>query len=247
MKRVFPAIAILISLSLFGLIYFQFLWLTTAKKTKEKQLRENIFLATSEAAEKLMENKSDFLSENKNANLIFPNEKIKMEIIRPSVIQRFTKEEINAIIRKTFDKRLLDGVPFEFAVSDNSITGDQIQSDQFFKYFIDSLHNTNVAIPLIPSAGSAYENLTKEEFLVVIVPNQGAIVFKEIAWFIIWSIIFTIIITTAFFLTIRALLKQKKLSEIKSDFINNTFMNQHYIRISYIAKLRFVYRSNFHN
>ena len=80
MKRVFPAIAILISLSLFGLIYFQFLWLTTAKKTKEKQLRENIFLATSEAAEKLMENKSDFLSENKNANLIFPNEKIKMEI-----------------------------------------------------------------------------------------------------------------------------------------------------------------------
>jgi len=221
MKRVFPAIAILISLSLFGLIYFQFLWLTTAKKTKEKQLRENIFLATSEAAEKLMENKSDFLSENKNANLIFPNEKIKMEIIRPSVIQRFTKEEINAIIRKTFDKRLLDGVSFEFAVSDNSITGDQIQSDQFFKYFIDSLHNTNVAIPLIPSAGSAYENLTKEEFLVVIVPNQGAIVFKEIAWFIIWSIIFTIIITTAFFLTIRALLKQKKLSEIKSDFINN--------------------------
>jgi two-component system phosphate regulon sensor histidine kinase PhoR len=35
------------------------------------------------------------------------------------------------------------------------------------------------------------------------------------------AILFTIIITTAFFLTIRTLLKQKKLSEIKSDFINN--------------------------
>jgi two-component system phosphate regulon sensor histidine kinase PhoR len=40
-------------------------------------------------------------------------------------------------------------------------------------------------------------------------------------WFIIGSILFTLIIITAFFLTIRALLRQKKLSEIKSDFINN--------------------------
>ena len=35
------------------------------------------------------------------------------------------------------------------------------------------------------------------------------------------SVLFTVIITTAFFITIRTLLKQKKLSEIKSDFINN--------------------------
>jgi two-component system phosphate regulon sensor histidine kinase PhoR len=38
---------------------------------------------------------------------------------------------------------------------------------------------------------------------------------------IIGAIIFTAIIMSAFFITIRALLKQKKLSEIKSDFINN--------------------------
>jgi two-component system phosphate regulon sensor histidine kinase PhoR len=40
-------------------------------------------------------------------------------------------------------------------------------------------------------------------------------------WFIIGAVVFTIIIITAFFLTVRALLRQKKLSEIKSDFINN--------------------------
>jgi two-component system phosphate regulon sensor histidine kinase PhoR len=40
-------------------------------------------------------------------------------------------------------------------------------------------------------------------------------------WFILGAILFTLIITTAFFITIRTLLKQKKLSEIKSDFINN--------------------------
>jgi two-component system phosphate regulon sensor histidine kinase PhoR len=35
------------------------------------------------------------------------------------------------------------------------------------------------------------------------------------------AILFTIIILAAFYLTLRALLRQKKLSEIKSDFINN--------------------------
>jgi len=221
MKRIFPAIAVLITLSLMGLIYFQFVWLTSAHKTKEKQLRENIFLATSDAAEKLMEDKSDFLSFNKNSRNQFSSEKMKMEILRPSVIQRFTKDEISAIIRKSMNIHMLEDVPFEFAVSDNSIVGDQVQSDNFFKYFIDSTHNTNVALPLLPPPGSSFENLAKEEFLVVIVPHQNQIVFKEILWFIIGSILFTLIIITAFFLTIRALLRQKKLSEIKSDFINN--------------------------
>ena len=40
-------------------------------------------------------------------------------------------------------------------------------------------------------------------------------------WFIIGAIIFTLIIITAFFLTLRTLFVQKKLGEIKSDFINN--------------------------
>ncbi len=221
MKKVFPIITILILLSLLGLIFFQVLWLTTARKTKEKQLRDNIFLATSEAAEKLMEEKTGFIGMGRKTDILFPNDKMKLELLRPSVLQRFSKDEIAAIIRKAMDKHFLEDIPFEFAVSDNSLTGDQVQSDNFFKYFIDSAHNTNVALPLQPPPGSNFENLTKEEFLVVIVPHQKAIIFREIFWFIVGTILFTIIITTAFFLTIRALLRQKKLSEIKSDFINN--------------------------
>ena len=35
------------------------------------------------------------------------------------------------------------------------------------------------------------------------------------------AVVFTIIIITAFYLTVRTMLRQKKLSEIKNDFINN--------------------------
>jgi two-component system phosphate regulon sensor histidine kinase PhoR len=221
MKKIFPIIIVLISLSLLGLIYFQFIWLTTAKETKEKQLKENIFFAANEAAEQLMNEKSNFKSFNKKTEQLIQNEKKRLEIFRPSVMQRYTKDEIHAIIRNSMDKHFLKGISFEFAVSDNSLTGDQVQSDQFFKYYLDSANNTNFAIPLQPAPGSEFENLTDEEYLVIIVPNQEDIVFREIIWFIIGTILFSIIITTAFFITIKALLNQKKLSEIKSDFINN--------------------------
>jgi len=221
MKKIFPIIIVLISLSLLGLIYFQFIWLTTAKATKEKQLKENIFFAANEAAEQLMNEKSSFKSFNKTTEKLIPNEKKRLEIFRPSVMQRYSKDEIQAIIRNSMDKYFLKGISFEFAVSDNSLTGDQVQSDNFFKYYLDSVNNTNFAIPLQPAPGTEFENLTDEEYLVIIVPNQEDIIFREIIWFIIGTILFSIIITTAFFITIKALLNQKKLSEIKSDFINN--------------------------
>ena len=221
MKRIFPVITILISFSLLGLIFFQVLWLTTARETKEKQLKENIFLATTEAAEKLMEDRNEFFIKNRPSPRFLQSHKIGMEILRPTVAHRFTKDEIYGVIRQSMDKHFLENISFEFAVSDNTLTGDQVQSDNFFSFFIDSTQNTNVAIPLEPSINSPFEPLNKEEFLVVIVPHQNQIIFKEIVWFVLGAILFTLIITTAFFLTIRALLRQKKLSEIKSDFINN--------------------------
>lgn len=221
MKKVFPAISVLITLSLLGLIYFQVQWLQTAKLTKEKQLRENIYHAAAEAARMLMEEKGGFVSMSRKAELLKSNDRMRMDILRPSVIQRYTRDEIASVIRTAMERNYLAGVAFEFAVSDNSLTGDQVESDRFFSYYSDSAHNINFVIPLEPSPGSSYENLSKEEYLVIIVPHQNALVFREISWFIFGSLLFTVIITTAFFLTIRALLRQKKLSEIKSDFINN--------------------------
>ena len=221
MKKIFPVISVLILLSLLGLIFFQFLWLRSAKKIKEQQLIDNINRATNEAAEKLMLDKR-FPGFNKNSNLLFPGDsKMQLEFTRPSVIQRFSREEIADIVRVSLDKNNLKDIPFEFAVTQNSLTGDEIQTENFFKYYIDTLSNTHHIIELVPPSGSNFENLAKEEFLIVIVPHQRSIILREITWFILGAILFTIIITTAFFLTIRTLLRQKKLSEIKSDFINN--------------------------
>ncbi|MEO6537666.1 MAG: HAMP domain-containing sensor histidine kinase [Ferruginibacter sp.] len=220
MKKIFPVITILISLSLLGLIFFQFLWLKSAKGMKEQQLADNLTKSVGESALKLMED-NNFLPYQKKNAILFPSDKLQLEFVKPSVIQRFSKDEIKSIIKNSFDRNALKNIPFEFAITQNSILGDQLVSENFFKYYLDSTHNINRMVFLEPPSGGNLENLSKEEFLVIVVPHQRSIVLREIGWFILGAIFFTIIITTAFFVTIRTLLRQKKLSEIKSDFINN--------------------------
>jgi two-component system phosphate regulon sensor histidine kinase PhoR len=157
----------------------------------------------------------------RKSDLLFPGDKLQMQYFKPSVIKRFSKDEISDIIRMGFNKYNLQDYPFEFNVSVNSINGDQVYSTDFYKYYLDSANNINHVLPLEPGSGSNFENLVNEEFLSIIVPHQKGLIWKEMIWFILGAILFTLIITTAFFITIRTLLKQKKLSEIKSDFINN--------------------------
>ena len=228
MKRIFPIITVLILLSLLGLIFFQFLWIESARDAKNKQIEENIIRAMDQAAEVLMQERGPTLNGNPNRGnnpngLLFPTDRLQMQYFKPSVIQRFTKDEITDIVRKAFDKNNLKNYPFEFAIYTNSLTGDQMMTDNFYRLYSDSANgnNKNHVYILQPASGSNLENLVREEYLSVIVPHQNSIIWKEMFWFIIGAVLFTIIITAAFFITIRTLLKQKKLSEIKSDFINN--------------------------
>ncbi len=220
MKKIFPVITFLILISLLGLIFFQFLWLQTAKKIKQKQFTENVIRATAQAAGELVEG-NQLVPQGKLPRISLGSNRIPQELLKPSVMQRFTLEEIRAIIKRALENNYLPNVNFEFAITQNSLLGDRLESDHFFQCYMDSLNHMRHIIPLMPPSGSMFENLAREEFLVIIVPNEKVIVLRELRWFIFGAVLFTLIITTAFYLTIRTLLRQKKLSEIKSDFINN--------------------------
>ncbi|MCX6315583.1 MAG: HAMP domain-containing sensor histidine kinase [Sphingobacteriales bacterium] len=221
MKRIFPIITILILLSLLGLIFFQFLWIKSARDAKDKQVEDYIVRAMGDAASVLTQENNSLLPPTRKTDLLFPGDKLQMQYFKPSVVQRFSKDEIAEVIRKMFNKNNLQDFPFEFAISTNSIADEPILSENYYKLYSDSTNNKNHVIALEPPSGTSFENLVKEEYLSIIVPHQKTIVWREMIWFIIGAVLFTIIITAAFFITIRTLLKQKKLSEIKSDFINN--------------------------
>ena len=220
MKKTFPIITILITISLLGLIFFQVLWLDSVKKYREQRLKDNVAKALDLSARRLMNEKHSFIYPKKNDLLITPD-RLQFDFRKHSVMQRFNKQEIATILKESLASNDLKDIQFEFAVTDDQITGDQIDSDNFMKFYADSANNEMQIIPLMPESGTPMENLAPEEVLVLIVPHQKSIVLKEIAGLIFIAILFTLIIVAAFFLTLRTLLIQKKLGEIKSDFINN--------------------------
>lgn len=221
MKRIFPIITILILLSLLGIIFFQILWIKGSLESEEQKFYDHVSMATFQASEDLMKEKGNLIPMMRKNDAIFPSEKLQLEIFRPTITQKYTKDEIKDIIRRAFDKHNLQKIPFEFAVSPNSLIGEEIQSDNFYMLYADSGRNRTHVIPLESPSGSLSEGISPQELLIIIVPHATRLIWRSMTWFIIGAVLFTVIIVAAFFLTVRALLKQKKLSEIKSDFINN--------------------------
>jgi two-component system, OmpR family, phosphate regulon sensor histidine kinase PhoR len=221
MKKIFPIITTLIFLSLLGIIFFQVLWINGSIKIEEQKFNEHIDFATAQVAEDLMEEKGNLIPIPKKNSLLFPSEKMQSDFFKPTIAQKYSIDEVKQIIRNAFEKHNLKKVPFEFSISSTSIIGEDMMSENFFKLQVDTIDYTKHAIPLESPTGSMSEGISPQEFLVILVPHAKSFIWKSMTWFIVGAVLFTIIIIAAFFITVRALLKQKKLSEIKSDFINN--------------------------
>lgn len=216
MKKIFPIITVLVFLSLLGLIFFQYLWIKQMFNDKVHQFEEHLSIVTATAGMDLVEQKGNLspFDNRKNSDVLSPLTGTPL-----TITHSFSREEIRDKLKSAFDMHGLNEIPFEFAVG--PIIGEQLLSDNFARANQDSANNKSIVYPLISPSGSISESLSPEELLVVVVPDFKNIVWKKMTWMIIGSVLFTILIFVAFFVTLKALLRQKKLSEIKSDFINN--------------------------
>lgn len=142
---------------------------------------------------------------------------------RPLLSQHFSLFEIKEKIQKAFRDKGLDDIDFEFGVTSNANAYNlELRTDNFLKEAEDEVHNRRVIVAIVPPEnGSIMEPREPFEHLIVILPDLRQQVLESMIWMVIFAVVFTLIIVTAFGVTIQALLRQKKLSEIKTDFINN--------------------------
>ena len=206
-------------LSLLGIIFFQILWIKGSLLTQEQKFNEHVDMATYSASQDLTQDNSSILA-LKNG-MAFPDNKLQLEFLRQTVAQKYNVDQVKKIISKAFDKHNLHDIPFEFAITSNSIMGDEMESENFYTLYSDSVNNQNHVVPLESQGESFSDGNAPQELLIIIVPHVKNFIWKSMTWLIAGALFFTIIIISTFFLTVLALLKQKKLSEIKSDFINN--------------------------
>lgn len=224
MKKVFPIIVVLISLSLIGIIFFQVSWINNMILVREDQFKERVIRATSQVGAELAEIKGNILSQGNG----FPwkQDEFSLEMLRPTTVgSRLTAVQVNEKIKKAFLMNELADTRFEFALASTTSLGMigylERQSKEFLKFYEDSSNCFPYAYPIMSPTGSISENLAPNEVLMVIVPNTKDLVLKSLRWRIAASLLFTVIIFAAFYLTLNTMLRQKKLSEIKNDFINN--------------------------
>lgn len=224
MKRIFPVIIILITLSLFGIIIIQMSWFSNLLLVRQEQILDKtekvgIFVANEISNQQTV---NPFSRTPKRPFLNFPKD-YDLNATRSSFVsQRYSVREIYEKIRKGFNDAGLQELQFEYAVTTNAILYNvQMQTKDFFAESLDTIHNVARIIPIEAQSNYTAQTFMPEEHLIIVIPDFYSQVWGSLKWMLAGSILFTLIILTAFYLTIRTIFKQKKMNEIKSDFINN--------------------------
>lgn len=123
---------------------------------------------------------------------------------------RISKENLDKIIKDELAKNGITSLPFEFGIYSNGLAT-KIKSENF-KYDVSN----TFTIPIFA------DNEGNTQFrLYISFPQKKTFLFNSIMNITLLSVIFTFIILVAYLSAINQLVKQKQISEIKTDFINN--------------------------
>ena len=204
MKKVFPLIVVLISLSVLGIMFIQMSWIRNAIFMKREQFEKEISSTLLQTRDLLHDR---FLV--KQGIQFLRDQATKEFDLRDFTTQVFSDSEIHAAIEKSLNKNNIHQ-HFEYSII-NIFKNPVAKSDGFQMQDMANAYN----ITLTP------DNSSQQETLYLLVKEDKSYIIKQMGPMILASIIFTTIIILAFALTVRTIFNQKKISEIKSDFINN--------------------------
>ncbi|MFZ9240091.1 MAG: histidine kinase dimerization/phospho-acceptor domain-containing protein, partial [Chitinophagaceae bacterium] len=227
MKRIFGLITVLTTVSLIGIIIIQYSWLKNVIAIKNEQIATKVEMVEFEVFESLVEEKMKYAPNIPLDVLPQGTQNRILELFGPQTIaEHFSVNDIQLKIAKAFEANGLKGAKFEFAVLSNvNNMGPELASPNYIKYYEEGLKDSvNYLLhvwPLMTLPDEETRPYMPQEKLVLVIYDIKDFVLKSVSWMILVAVIFTLIIVAAFYLTIRTILTQKKLSEMKTDFINN--------------------------
>jgi two-component system phosphate regulon sensor histidine kinase PhoR len=227
MKKVFPIITVLITISLIGIIMIQYSWLKNMVNIRKAEVANKLELAEYQVVETLVEAisesrpsiPSDMLPKNSQ-------EEVLNMLGNQTLAEIYSQDEIKKLFEDAFAKFGLKGAKFEFAVISESNNLDyELMSPGFEAYNellkVDSLKYSMEAWPLVNYVADGTMPFYANEKIMIITFDIQNFAYEAIRGMIAVSAAFTLILIAAFYLTVRTILTQKKLSEMKTDFINN--------------------------
>jgi len=221
MKKTLPVIIVLIFLSLFGLIVLQVSWLKNLIQVRHEQMHQKVDNAGASVAIEM----GKYLHASQAIRMLrkpFSIEGMDIsKLIKPlSVVDHFSQKDIYEKLRVSLNKQELKDIDFDFAVV-NEMGEFEMQSGAFQKNYADEINNERFFVPIIPGNSPDFTSTDTFEHLIIVIPNFQKQVWNSLRWIVFIAAVFLLVIIAAFYITVKTMLNQKKLSEIKSDFINN--------------------------
>ena len=219
MKKTFPVIFVLIALSILGILFIQISWLQGLMFLQKNQLSDKLnqsgVLVSNDVSKKINSGLS-FRLPKKGLGL---NDDYHLHNFEETTISDvYNNEEMQKKIELALDKYGLNDLPFEFAIADKK-GNIEMKSKKFEDVFSDEINTLQARITVIPS--DIMEPTGPFETIIIVAPNIRYYLLRSLLWVIVGVVVFIIVVLAAFFITIRSLMTQRKLVEIKRDFINN--------------------------
>lgn len=210
-----------------GIIFMQISWLKNLIALREDQVKQKIDDVSKNLTTELGRMRDQYIN---SANNDLPGLFSQKSFLDPfgslSIGNKISTGDLEKMISHEFNKAGLEKMKYEYAI----LSGQELrknpviekQSAKFWDAFMDTLHNYTPDYQIIRSQpGSPSESITSDEALIITAIGWKTFVKRALIWSILLALLFTTVIVSAFYLTVYTMLRQKKLSDIKNDFINN--------------------------
>lgn len=207
MNRRFIILTIIaITIALTGLMGIQIYWIRNASSVKEANFRRSVNEAITKVVSKI-----ELFEKRRSIEKSRPEGLLNISAHLP-YDEFITKNVLDSIISRELNIRGID-TRFEFGIYKPENEAYLIEKSPNYR---KELFDKGYAFPLFQS-----DIFTPPEYLLIAFPNEQRFLLTELWGMLLISLVLIIVIVYSFSYTITIIFRQKRLSEMKNDFINN--------------------------
>jgi two-component system phosphate regulon sensor histidine kinase PhoR len=212
-KKITLIISIISSISLVGIVIVQLLWVNYALDLRSEIFDKRVQLILKDVAEQLTPN-SNLIHDSIYKNCINSHDDSSFCIKHFKQIHRLDVNKLDSLMYDIFCQMRVNE-DYVYGIIDKKNNRLISCSNNFYE---TELLNTYHTYP-IPCYKSFKNGEAK--YLGVYFPYQNKYILNRMMLLLIMSSLFVIIVIVSFITSIKILLRQKRISEMKTDFVNN--------------------------
>jgi two-component system phosphate regulon sensor histidine kinase PhoR len=250
-KNAIWSIFIIMTLSLIGVGVIQFFWIKRAVDLDEKNFNDKVTIALNNVKKRLAIDAEDAAEKNYYDKKILEPKNILNTIIREDLtkssdelsqrirdleyklsvydpyqlLENINIETLDKYLRMELESKDID-LPYEYGVYSNKDKAYFIENGNYTATIGDTTKSSNVAA-MNPLYKAEYkislfaDEIVNPGHLNLYFPGKSRFLWSNVIGILLSSIVFTGLILFCFSYTVWVIFHQKKISEMKTDFINN--------------------------